>query len=153
MKICNSGGISSLIVNASILYMSQEKKGGPYTKPEQEKRRMQVYQMYFEKGRSAASIARELEINRNTVNEDIKHFCSEMAKEMQTETAKEFVAKHLERLDMQRERLFKELEFQDIKNKIKIEKMILEINSRETALVTKILDSGYRGFGKWIMNC
>ena len=38
--------------------MSEEKKGGPYTKPQQEKRREQVYQMYFEKGRSAASIAR-----------------------------------------------------------------------------------------------
>lgn len=133
--------------------MSEEKKGGPYTKPEQEKRRMQVYQMYFEKGRSAASIARELGVNRNTVNEDIKHFCSEMAEEMHRETAKEFVAKHLERLDMQRERLFKEMESQDIENKIKIEKMILEINSREASLVIKILDNGYRGFEKWILNC
>ena len=64
-----------------IISMSEEKKGGPYTKPQQEKRREQVYQMYFEKGRSAVSIARELGVNRNTVNEDIKELSKQFGEE------------------------------------------------------------------------
>ena len=35
----------------------KSKKGGPYTKQEQEKRRKQVYELHFEKGFSAIKIA------------------------------------------------------------------------------------------------
>ena len=48
------------------------KQGGPYTKTEQDDRRKKVYSMYFEKGFSAIKIAHELEVNRNTINQDIK---------------------------------------------------------------------------------
>ena len=40
-----------------------EKKGGPYTKPEQDTRRDKVYEMYFEKGLSAVKIADENDVS------------------------------------------------------------------------------------------
>ena len=48
------------------------KKGGRYTKKEQEERRLQVYQFHFEENKSAVEISEELNVNRNTVNDDIK---------------------------------------------------------------------------------
>ena len=51
----------------------ETKKGGPYTKQEQEKRRKRVYELHFEKGFSAVSIGVELDMNRNTINEDINY--------------------------------------------------------------------------------
>jgi len=48
------------------------KKGGRYTKKEQEERRLQVFHLHFEKKRPAVEIAELLKVNRNTINEDIK---------------------------------------------------------------------------------
>lgn len=49
-----------------------EKKGGRYTKKEQEERRLRVHQMHFEDNQPAVKIAEILNVSRNTVNEDIK---------------------------------------------------------------------------------
>ena len=56
--------------------LAQEKRGGPYTKREQEERRLEVYHLHFEEKISAVEIADTLKVNRNTINEDIK-FCRE----------------------------------------------------------------------------
>lgn len=44
--------------------VSKEKRGGPYTKQEQEQRRTKVYELYFKKG-SSAKISEMLGVNRN----------------------------------------------------------------------------------------
>ena len=44
------------------------KKGGRYTKKEQEQRKIEVYHLHFEQDKSAVKIAELLEVNRNTVN-------------------------------------------------------------------------------------
>ena len=54
--------------------LAQEKRGGPYTKREQEERRLEVYHLHFEEKLTAVAIADTLKVNRNTINEDIK-FC------------------------------------------------------------------------------
>ena len=115
--------------------MSEEKKGGPYTKPQQEKRREQVYQMYFEKGRSAASIARELGVNRNTVSEDVRFLSSEITSEYKKEKVEDMVSEQMERFDLQRERLMYMLESADNSEKLRIEKMILDMDCKLFALI------------------
>ncbi len=66
----------------------ESKKGGPYTKPEQEKRRDKVFRLYFEYGYPAVRIAKLLNVNRNTINEDIRHFRSEMYEENKAHSPK-----------------------------------------------------------------
>ena len=50
----------------------KSKKGGPYTKQEQEKRRDEVFKLHFEYGYSATQISQMLKINRNTINSDVQ---------------------------------------------------------------------------------
>ena len=71
----------------------KSKKGGPYTKQEQEKRRKQVYELHFEKGSSAVSIANELDVNRNTINEDIKFWQMQIASQLEDEDESPIVMK------------------------------------------------------------
>jgi len=58
-----------------------EKMGGPYTKQEQEIRRDKVFELYFEQRHSALQIAKILDINRNTINKDVKFWYSELHNE------------------------------------------------------------------------
>ena len=58
------------------------KKGGRYTKKEQEERKIQVYHLHFEENKSAAKIAELLNVNRNTINDDISYWHSQLAGEM-----------------------------------------------------------------------
>ena len=125
--------------------MSEEKRGGPYTKPQQEKRREQVYQMYFEKGFSAVSIARELGVNRNTVNEDVRFLCSEISSEYRKERLSEMASGHLERFELQRERMMQLLESAENKEKPRIEKIIFDMDYKVFSLVTKHAN-GFRNF-------
>jgi len=127
--------------------MSEEKRGGPYTKPQQEKRREQVYQMYFEKGFSAVSIARELGVNRNTVNEDVRFLCSEISSEYRKERLSEMASGHLERFELQRERMMQLLESAENKEKPRIEKMVFDMDYKVFSLVTKHAN-GFRNFEK-----
>ena len=53
--------------------MLEKKKGGPYTKDEQRKRRDEVYRLHFEYSYSARKIAEFLKINRSTINRDIMY--------------------------------------------------------------------------------
>jgi len=63
--------------------VEQVKKGGPYTKKEQDDRRQEVFKLHFEKGYSAMKISEVLNMNRNTINEDIRHWYSELAPQVQ----------------------------------------------------------------------
>ena len=86
------------------------KKGGPYTKKEQEERRLEVSHLHFEEKLSAVKIAELLNVNRNTINDDIKFWCSQLAKEMNVQDLNAKMSKQIQKMDMQRERLFDELE-------------------------------------------
>jgi len=51
----------------------QKKNGGPHTKKDKEKRQSEVYNLHFEKGYSAVRISEMINVNRNTLNDDIKY--------------------------------------------------------------------------------
>jgi len=86
----------------------QQKKGGPYPKNQQEKRRQQVYELHFEKGYSAVSIANELDVNRNTINEDIKFWQMQFASQFQDQDLGGIILKQIEKLEVQKKRLLQQ---------------------------------------------
>ncbi len=133
-------GISSLKLVCCIECMALvNKKGGPYTKQEQEKRREEVFKLHFEYGYSAVQIAKLLNINRNTINEDIKYWYSELHNDNQSSYTKDWLYKQFTRLELQRVRLRKELE-EDIslKDRLQVEKFITNIELSISSLIVKI---------------
>ena len=102
---------------------SAEKKGGPYTKQEQEKRRKKVYELYFEKGNSAVKIAQMLGVNRHTINADIKSWYAQIAAQIGGENVGVLVLKKIEQLELQKKRLLELLDKQtNFEYKITLEK-------------------------------
>lgn len=118
---------------------SEEKRGGPYTKQEQEQRRVKVYELYFEKGHSALKIAETLGVNRNTINSDIKYWYLQIRAQLGGQNVGAIVLKEIERLEIQRKRLLEQLEKQtDFASKVALEKMIFEIDSRIAGFASKM---------------
>lgn len=119
---------------------AQEKKGGPYTKNEQEDRRNEVYRLHFEHGYSAVKISQLMNINRNTINEDVKYLCSQSVKEFEKQEKGSLVLKQINRLEFSRDRLLDELDKQKmLGEKLDIEKLIFEIDNKTSYIITKAI--------------
>jgi len=119
--------------------VSETKKGGPYTKKEQEKRRSEVYKLHFEYGYSAVKISNLMKVNRNTINDDIKYWYSQLSAQWQEQDPKSLIMKQIQRFDSQRCRLFEDLEKeQRVVNKLVIEKLLFDVDSKLTQIFTKI---------------
>lgn len=133
--------------NAHIQIMEiAQKQGGPYTKSEQDKRRTKVYSMYFEKGFSAIKIAMELKVNRNTINQDVKFLRSELTQKDQIKPAI-WLLEQKEHLEQQKDRLIELLEItKDFEPRLRVEKIILDIEGKITNLVIKITGFDYISF-------
>jgi len=119
------------------------KKGGRYTRREQEERKIQVFQLHFEENKSALEIAEILNVNRNTINEDIKFWFGQFqnqSKELEIEAK---MKKQFHRMEIQRERYFDYLEkVKSITDKIKLEKLISELDNRLFQFYSKVFYSG-----------
>ncbi len=120
--------------------VQNKKTGGPYTQDEQRKRRNEVYRLHFEYGYSARKISEIISVNRNTVNEDIKYLYSQISSDLKSNNiAENFGLKQYDRLENQRGRLLVELEKQEnLRDKILIEKMILDIDGKISNLIMQI---------------
>ena len=117
----------------------KSKKGGPYTKQEQEKRKDDVFNLHFEYGYSAVQIAKLLNVNRNTINEDIKYLYSELYDDTKSKYSKDWLDKQFTRLELQRARLRKELDGDlSLKDKLQIEKYITNIDLSISSFIVKI---------------
>ena len=128
----------------------ESKKGGPYTKPEQEKRRDEVFRLHFEYGYPAVRIAKLLNVNRNTINEDIKRWRSEMYEENKATFSKDWLDKQFTRLELQRARLREELDKDiSLKDRLQIEKFITNIDLSISSLIVKI-ESSRRFVTLWV---
>ena len=115
-----------------------EKLGGPYTKTEQEQRREQVYQMHFEKGMSAVKIADELKVNRNTINDDIKYWNVQIGAKFGKEDIQLCTANQIEMMSAIKQRLLEDYKERDFETKLKIEKVVLDIENKIANIVTKM---------------
>ena len=117
------------------------KKGGPYTKKEQDERRQEVFKLHFEKGYSASKIFEMLKVNRNTINEDIRYWYSELASELNHDVTTWAIERY-HNLELQKNRLVEQLEKEEsIQYKIALEKLIFQINDKLSQFVSKIISS------------
>lgn len=116
----------------------ESKNGGPYTKQEQEKRRSKVYELYFEKGYSAIKISEELDVNRNTVNSDIKYLLSQVSSRLGEDQITGAVLTQIQRLEIQRQRLLGFLDQNDFQKTITVEKILLEVEGKIGSIFSRL---------------
>lgn len=125
--------------------VSEEKRGGPYTKQEQEQRRTKVYELYFEKGCSALKISEMLGVNRNTVNSDIRYWYTQMRAQIGGENIGGILLKEIERFEIQRKRLLEHAgQETDFAAKVVLEKMIFEIDNKIAGFASKMSGQNIR---------
>jgi len=118
------------------------KKGGRYTVKEKEERRIQVYHLHFEEKKSAVKIAELLRVSRNTINDDIAYWYSQLANEFKAQNLTSKMTKQIQRKEMQRDRLLELLEDVDLDEKLKIEKDISKIDDNLIQYYSKMITSG-----------
>ena len=122
----------------------QIKKGGPYTKKEQEERRSEVFRLHFEYGYSARKISQLMNINRNTINRDVSFCYAKLRNDYHKNDFNDWLNKQLFRLELQRARFRQELDYEiTLQEKLQVEKMILEIDSKITNLILKLKNSNH----------
>ncbi len=122
---------------------SQE--GGRYTKKEQEKRKLQVYDLHFEQNKSAVEIATVLNINRNTINDDIKFWNKQIVSETDPKQTVSKMTKQIQRMEIQEDRLLEDLEFaKNTEDRVKIEKLISHINDMLARHFSKINSKNHK---------
>jgi predicted DNA-binding protein (UPF0251 family) len=120
--------------------MSQHRpKTSPHTKSERKSRRDEVFRLHFEYGYSARQISQMMQINRNTINNDVTFCYSKLHDEMDNQSYKDWTNKQLSRFESQRVRLRKELDAEiTLQERLLIEKMILDLNSKICHLLIKL---------------
>jgi len=110
---------------------TQKRKGGPQTEFQRMERLDQVCKLYFEYGYSAVKIAEMLNVNRNTVNSDIKDLYSTFQSNWENTSTLSILQNHVFSLMAQKSRLREELDAaKNLSDKLSIEKMILQVESR-----------------------
>lgn len=134
--------------------LDHEKNGGPYTKDEQRKRRDEVHRLHFEYGYSARKIAEFLNVNRNTINRDVMYWHTCINKNWEHLDPTIFVANQVERLELQRTRLRKQLDkVETFQEKIIVEKLILDIDTKIANFKIRLVEaksSTYKKVGEQI---
>ena len=108
--------------------LEQEKKGGPYSKDEREKRQKEVSRLHFEFGYSAIKISDLMKINRNTINADIKCLYSNIKEELKQDN-ENFILRQIGRLEAQRSRIIENITESKVDD-IRYEKLLLDIDAK-----------------------
>ena len=118
---------------------------GPYAKSEKEKRRDEVCRLHFEYGYSARKIADLMKMSRNTINGDIDFLYGNTVKNYNLVSPQTAVIKQLAKLEIQKTRLRESLDkTQNPSEKISIERLIFDIDSKLIHVRIKISESHYR---------
>jgi len=119
------------------------KNGGPYTKKEQEERRLDVYHLCFEENYSAVKIAEMLNVNRNTINEDIKFWNKQFTRDIKIYDLVSKMKTQIQKMEIQRSRLLEDLESTEtFIEKITVEKFINEIDNKLIQIYSKMITQG-----------
>ena len=119
-----------------------KKNGGPYPTHIKKTRRDEVFRLHFDYGYSARKIAEMMNVSRNTVNADIDYWYTKLEQELSSIAPEANMAKLVNRLEVQRNRLREELDkTKDFQEKVSINKMLLDIDSRMIQFSLKIKTS------------
>ena len=114
-------------------------KFAPFTKKERQKRRLEVFRLHIDLGCSAVKISEMMNINRNTVNQDIK-WCYEQIQTLD-KTPDQMFDRQLFRHETQRERLVRALEQTvNLQEKLSTEKLLLDLDSKIASIMLKVID-------------
>jgi len=123
----------------------KNKNGGPYTRKQQEERRIQVCHLHFEENMSAVKIAELLDVHRNTINEDIRFWHLQYANELKPQEMTSKMKKQIQRMEIQRDRFLEYMEeAKTLEEKIKVEKAISDIDNRLGQLYSRMIASGVK---------
>jgi|SRR6185312_11978627 len=123
------------------LVKPMQKSSSPHTKKDRLRRRQEVHRLHFDLGYSAVRIAELMQINRNTINSDIKYWYSRLSKEWRSFDVGSWYMRQNHRLEIQRTRLINQLEKQkNVSDKLAIERMIFEIDSNTASMMLRIFD-------------
>lgn len=127
--------------NVKIDLVRPRQKFAPSTSTERKKRRMEVYKLHFEHGMPATKISDLMQVNRNTINNDLKFLYRQALNDYNPDnmTLDDILEKQLIRLETQRDRLGIYLsDTNDVTNKVTIERLIADIDFRVLTVVEKI---------------
>lgn len=139
--------VSSEFIESSKLKINSKKRGGPYSKSEITKRRNEAHKLHFGYGYSARKISELMKVNRNTTNRDINFLYSQIECHTQEMDSDFLIAESIERLNVQKTRLCELMYvFSIISEKISLEKMILQIESKIIQIKLKIVESNNSAF-------
>lgn len=128
--------------NVESIKNKSSKKGGPYNKKERLRRRDNVFLLHFEYGYPAVKIANIMNVNRNTINNDINYLYSKLSKEWKNHDIFSWWLKQMRRLEIQRTRLREALDMEaDFKKRLAIEKMIFDIDLKLLQLSIKAIST------------
>jgi len=131
-------------------------KFAPFTKAERERRRTEVYKLHFENGMPATRIALLMNVDRNTINKDLKFLYRQAFKNdynLDDMSLDDILEKQLIRLETQRDRLGAYLtDANDVNTKITIERLIADIDFRILTAIEKINHSSNRFLDEILKN-
>jgi len=116
-------------------------KFAPYTRSQRRKRRIEVYRLHFEKGIPAIRIADMMNVDRNTINNDLKILYNRALNDYNPNemTFDDILQKQLVRLETQRDRLGQYLyEAKDVNSRITIERLISDIDFRLIGVMERL---------------
>lgn len=108
-----------------------KRKGGRYTKAERQKRRAEVFRLHFELSYSAEKVAQMMNVNRHTIQDDIRYWYTQLAKEWNEPSFEGWLQKQVNRLEHQRQRLLGYLNStDDMEKKLSIERQLFDVDNR-----------------------
>ena len=123
---------------------TSQKMGGPYSKGQRRKLSQEVFRLHFELGLPAIKIADILNVNRHTTNQDIEWLYNKMCHDIEGEDLNGYFAKHLVRLETQRNRLMSYLaETKVLDGKLAIERQLANMDFRLAAMVEKFKENTF----------
>ena len=116
-------------------------KFAPFTKSQRRKRRTEVYKLHFEHGMPATRIAEIMNVDRNTINNDLKFLYQKSLNDYNPDNMSldDIVEKQLLRLETQRDRLGLYLcDVKDVNTKIAIERLVADIDFKLIGAIEKV---------------
>ncbi|MBN4046080.1 hypothetical protein JYT57_00180 [Nitrosarchaeum koreense] len=127
--------------------MPKSHKPGPYTQSEKEKRRDEVYRLYFDYGYSARKISRFMTIPRSTINTDVDFWYSKITESRHILDPENTVIVNLTRMEQQRIRIREYLdESKSLPEKLAIERILSDVDFRINNTYLKLSESSQRRF-------
>jgi len=120
-------------------HKSMQKKPGPKDRKARLTRRNEVYRLHFINGVSAIKIAEFMQVNRNTIQSDVRFWYAKLAKQLGDTDIDGMFMRQILRLEHERTELMGTLqEAENLEEKLSVRRLILDIDSRIFKFISSI---------------